>query len=92
MVITIDLPAEVEAQLRDSASRGDSETVRRLLVEALTPTVEALLAESRQELTEGEFERLADQLADEFEGCFEGDVPVLSDQAINREGIYGEHP
>jgi hypothetical protein len=41
--ITLELLPAVEAQLRESAARRDVDTVRRLLVEALTPTVEALL-------------------------------------------------
>jgi len=92
MVITIDLPPEVEAQLRESASRGDSETVRRLLADALIPTVEALLRQPPQELTDEEFERLADELADMVDAALGPDHQPLSDYAVSREGLYQDHP
>lgn len=39
-----------------------------------------------------EFEVLADRLANEYEAYVESNVPVLSDYAISRAGIYEEHP
>jgi hypothetical protein len=39
-----------------------------------------------------EFEAVADQLADEFAACVGPNVPVLSDYAISRAGIYEDHP
>jgi hypothetical protein len=41
---------------------------------------------------DGEFEAIADQLADEFQLYFGATAPVLSDYAISRAGIYEEHP
>ncbi len=35
---------------------------------------------------------MANQLADEFQACFNAAVPVVPDQALTRAGIYGEHP
>ena len=92
MKITLELSPAVEAQLRESAARRDVDTVRRLLVEALTPTVEALLRETPGELTNAEFATLADQLADELTACLGPNVPSLSDYAVSREGIYEDHP
>ena len=66
MQITLELSPDIEVQLRESVAHGDAEAVRRLLVEVLTPTVEALLHEVPAELTGAEFEAVADQLADEF--------------------------
>jgi hypothetical protein len=37
-------------------------------------------------------DRMANQLADEFQACFDGAVPVVSDQALTSAGIYEEHP
>lgn len=37
-----------------------------------------------------EFDRLADQLVDEYEKIA-GDIPPLSDYAVSRAGIYEDH-
>lgn len=92
MKITLELSLDVEAQLRESAARRDADAVRRLLVEALTPTVEGLLQETPDELTNAEFETVADQLADELTESLGSNVPSLSDYAASREGIYEDHP
>jgi len=39
-----------------------------------------------------EFEAIADRLADEFKMYVGATVPVLSDYAVSRAGIYEEHP
>ena len=39
-----------------------------------------------------EFEAIADRLADEFQTSVGAVVPVLSDYAVSRTGIYEEHP
>ena len=38
MKITLELPPDIAAQLRESAARYDADAVRSLLVEAFTPT------------------------------------------------------
>jgi len=92
MKITLELPPDVEAQLRESAARYDVDAVRRLLVEAFTPTVDALLRDLPHALTDTEFEAVADQLADELTVCRGPNTPVLSDHAVSRAGIYEDHP
>jgi len=92
MRITLELPLDVEAQLRESVVRRDMDAVRRLLLEAVTPTVEALLGETSDELTNAEFESVADQLANECTASFQSNAPSLSDYAVSREGIYEDHP
>lgn len=92
MKITLELSPAVEVQLRESAARRDADTVRRLLMEVLTPTVEALLREVPDELTDAEFETLADQLANELTACLGPNIPSLSDYAVSREDIYEDHP
>lgn len=50
--------------------------------------------ESKKEIfgqEDEEFEAIADNLADEFEACVRGNVPILSDYAVSRAGIYEEH-
>ena len=49
-------------------------------------------SDSDAELTDREFEILLDELADDFIKSLGSNVPVLSDFAISREGIYEEHP
>lgn len=92
MKIPLELSPDVEAQLRKSVARRDADAVRRLLLEALTPTVEALLRETPDELTDAEFEAVAAQLADELPACLGPNAPSLSDYAVSRAGIYEDHP
>jgi antitoxin ParD1/3/4 len=44
------------------------------------------------QLSEADFEAVADQLADELAACVGSDVLALSDDAVSREGIYADHP
>ena len=92
MQITLELSTDIEGRLRESVARGDAEAVRRLLMEVLTPTVEALLQEPPTELTDAEFEAVADHLADELTASLGPNVPSLSDYAVSRAGIYEDHP
>jgi len=92
MQITLELSTDIEVRLRESVAQGDGEAVRRLVVEVLTPTVEALLQEPPAELTDAEFEAVADHLADELTVSLGPNVPSLSDYAVSRAGIYEDHP
>ncbi|MGH7967046.1 MAG: hypothetical protein ACRERD_35360 [Candidatus Binatia bacterium] len=92
MQITLELSSDIEVRLRESVAHGDAAAVRRLLVEVLTPTVEALLQETPAELADTEFEAVADQLADELTASLGPNVPSLSDYAVSRAGIYEDHP
>ncbi|OKH37145.1 hypothetical protein NIES2119_15125 [[Phormidium ambiguum] IAM M-71] len=51
-----------------------------------------LAAKVCQEITEEEFETMVDRLTDEFAKSVGENVPLLSDYAMSREGIYEEHP
>lgn len=92
MQITLELSPDIEVRLRESITHGDAESVRRLLAEVLTPTVEAMLQEMPGELTEAEFEAVADQLADGLLADLGPNAAALSDYAVSREGIYEDHP
>jgi antitoxin ParD1/3/4 len=60
-------------------------------VDVVAPTVETLLRESSEELSDDQFEAMADHLADELARHLSpGRVP-LSDEAVSREGIYEGH-
>ena len=54
--------------------------------------VEALIRRhTLSNLSNDEFEALADQLADEFMEVIGPDCPPLSDYAVSREGLYEDH-
>ena len=92
MTITIEIPHDIEMQIRENAARGNADAVRHLLIEALGPTVEALIrSQTSLQLSNEEFEALADRLADEFMEYVGPDCPPLSDYAVSREGLYEDH-
>ena len=92
MTITLEIPHDTEMQIRENAARGNADAVRHLLIEALGPTVEALIrSHISSQLSNEEFEALADQLADEFMEYVGPDCPPLSDYAVSREGLYEDH-
>jgi hypothetical protein len=98
MIITLELPPDVEAKLRKDAAHHDAEAVRRRLAEAIAPvvdaTVDALLqdpsygaAPCADGLTDLEFEALTDELINMSPA-----LPAPPDTAISRDGIYDHHP
>lgn len=93
LTVTLDLSPEVEAELRDSIAHQDAERVRQLLTSALTPTIEALLQQPHVSMPhdDEEWDMLAAQLIDLFARTLPADVPVLSEYATSRAGIYEEH-
>lgn len=92
VTITIKIPHDVEMQIREHAAQGNVDAVRHLLIEALDPTVEALIRHyTSLKLSDDEFDALADQLADEFMAYVGPDCPPLSDYAVSREGLYEDH-
>ncbi|MGV0029139.1 hypothetical protein [Phormidesmis priestleyi] len=90
--ITLQLSPELEARLRESLDRHDTKSFHQLLAEAFAPTVEAMLQKNASAKLE-EFDRLLvelDALNDEILANH-GSLPVLSDYAVSREGIYEDH-
>lgn len=92
-----DLPADRCVHLREDATCHDAATVRRLLAEAIAPTMEATVAALLRDpdhdivrrtdgLTDAEFEALTDQLVN-----IAPSLPMLPDDAVSREGIYEDH-
>ncbi len=90
MTITVYITPDIEKQVQENISLGDTDTVRRLLVEALEPTVDALM-NNKPQLSVEEFEIMLDRLAEKFMEYVGPDVPPLSDYALSREGIYEDH-
>lgn len=78
MAITLELPPEEEQSLRHRAELAGQDVTMYLLrhvgLRAALPP-----------LSDEEWERLADELAD----TAPLDAPLLSDYAVSREGIYG---
>ncbi|HEY0737506.1 MAG TPA: hypothetical protein VGD69_21485 [Herpetosiphonaceae bacterium] len=92
LTVTLNLSPEAEAELRESIAQRDSERIRQMLTDALTPTVEALLREQDAQTDNStEWEELAEQLIETFSAAAPADLPVLSDYATSRAGIYEEH-
>jgi antitoxin ParD1/3/4 len=92
MTITIEILPDIEMQIRKHAAHGNVDVVRHLLMEALGPTVEALMrSHASSKLSNEEFEALADQLANEFMEYVGPNCPPLSDYAVSREGLYEDH-
>lgn len=91
--ITLELSPELEAKLRDSFDRNDSETARQLLAEAFAPAVESMLRKPVEQISIEEMDRLLDEVADMIQASYgDEEPPVLSDYALSREGIYEDHP
>lgn len=83
-LMTIELPELVYQSLSEEAAQKGkrAEDVAAELLEMLM---------SDRELSDKEFEKLADLLADEFEKRLPADAKPLSDYAMSREGIYEDH-
>jgi antitoxin ParD1/3/4 len=92
MTITLELPPEVQATLQTKIARRDAESVRQILANALAPTVEALLRQPDNQMSDDEFEAVADMLADEWVARVKSNTPHLSEYAVSRVGIYEDHP
>jgi antitoxin ParD1/3/4 len=92
MRISIEIPPRLETKLRDALARGDNREAETILVDAVRPTLQTLLSAPQHDLTDEEFEALADEFADEFEAILGPNAPPLPDEALTREGIYGDHP
>ena len=92
MPITLEVSPELETQLREKAAHRDVAAVRQLLMDAVEPTVTALLRKTTTEVSDGEFEALADQLAAEWAAAADPKALPLPDEAVTRAGIYGDHP
>ena len=82
--MTIELPEAVYQSLSvEAKQKGEkAEDVAVEMVESLT---------SDRKLSDADFERLADELADYVEKHLPPDAKPLSDYAMSREGIYEDH-
>ena len=91
MTITLEVPPHLEGPLRERMARDGDAEVQHLLEAAFACALQAMLVETPPPLSDADFEALADQLTEEWEADGGAGV-VLSDEAVSREGIYGDHP
>jgi hypothetical protein len=87
MTVTLNLSPEQEQRLRVGTAHQDAQAVREVLLQAVDSTVKELLSPSVQQSKASHLSALLDKIAADLR-----DAPVLSDEALSREGIYGEHP
>lgn len=97
LTITLDLTPDEEAQLRKGVIDHNKGLVRQLLLKAIEPTVDDLLSSPHIEVpidqvTVQRREELIEQLHNIVTNALPADFHGLSDYAVSREGIYGEHP
>lgn len=93
LTVTLELSPIEEQQLRKSIANHDSEVIRRLLLNALEPTVAHLLQRSTVIIEDEErWEALTQQLHKIVEEALPPNFQGLSDYAVSREGIYADHP
>ena len=92
MTITLELSIEQERLLRESAASADAAAMRQVLLQAIESTIENLLRLSAEATSAPDFEALADRLAERFAASTTSDHRPLPDEAMTREGIYGNHP
>jgi hypothetical protein len=73
--------------------RHDTERIRQMLMDSITPTIEALLREPPETAyDEKEWDALTEQLIETLHAAVAGNAPILSEYATNHAGIYEEHP
>lgn len=82
--MTIELPEAVYQSLSEDAKQKGKKAE-----DVVVEMVELLF--TGRKLSDNEFERLADELADYVEGSLPPDAKPLSDYAMSREGIYEDH-
>ncbi len=91
LTVTLDLSPAEEQQLRKEIAAQNTEKIRQLLSKALEPTVVALMqsTDADSELT---FQEISERLWAEVAARLPAEFEPLSDYAMSREGIYGDHP
>jgi hypothetical protein len=89
-MVTLLLSPEKESDLHTSVTLENRQRAKEILVEAIEPTLDALLAEQKKKPRDiaaliAELDRIMDK-------AFEGrEPPQLPDEALTRAGIYGDH-
>jgi hypothetical protein len=86
-MVTLLLSPEKESELRTSVALDDRQRAKEILVEAIGPTLDALLEERKK--TPKDFDAIVAELDRIMDKAFEGrERPQLPDEALTRAGIY----
>jgi hypothetical protein len=90
-MVTLILPPEKESEFHTSVALNDRRRAKEILVEAIEPTLDALLEQKREKTRD--FNAIVAELDRIMDKAFEGrERPQLPDEALTRAGIYGDHP
>jgi hypothetical protein len=97
MSITLELPPDVEAKLREGAANHDVEAVQRVYVEEAARLADATMHALEQNVASEQVRRADGLTDDEFEEIMaELDamepLPSFPDSTWTRAEIYGDHP
>ena len=91
MTITLEVPPDMEAKLREYMAKHDAGEAQRDLDAAFARALAFVLTKDQPDLSLEEFDALMDELGDEWEADGGPENVFLSDEAVSREGIYGDH-
>ena len=92
MVLAIELTAEQEERFRNGIAEQDEVQIRDALAHAVDDYLQSLMRFVPPKLTEQEWDKFADELVELVDANIDPQSPVLSDYALTRESIYGDHP
>ena len=90
-MVTLILPPEKESEFHTSVVLNDRRRAKEILVEAIEPTLDALLEQKKKKTRD--FNAIVAELDRITEKAFEGrEIPQLPDEVLTRAGIYRDHP
>jgi hypothetical protein len=89
-MVTLILPPERETEFRTSLALDDRHRAKEILVEAIEPTLDALLKDDPKDKDFATIVAELDRITAEIFGP--DGPPQLPDEALTRAGIYRDHP
>lgn len=92
MILAIELTSEQEEQFRLGIAQHDKSQIRDALTLAVNDYIESMMPVPVVSISRAEWERALSELDEFLASALPKDAPVLSDYALSREGIYGDHP
>lgn len=92
LTVMLDIPPEREAEFRRGIEANDAKRVRDVLSDALAPTVSALLQSKERFNSHDEWEDVAAKLVETVSAASSTELPILSEYATSRAGIYEDEP
>ena len=89
-MVTLLLPPEKESELQISLVLDDRSRAKEILIEAIEPTLDVLMAKQNNPKDYNAIVAELDRLTTEIFGP--DGPPQLPDEALTRAGIYRDHP